>query len=127
LAKDQGVELPSQTPEGLLELVFKEHYEDLPQYLKGFAYTCAVLREEEALERTAFELAEDCLAEGVRYIEVRFAPHLHLKGGLTIDRVLSAVNRGLAPSPRSTTASSLAPCGCSPPASVAITKFCSRY
>ncbi|MEE8525191.1 MAG: adenosine deaminase family protein, partial [Thermoanaerobaculia bacterium] len=30
LARDRGVELPSETPEGLLELVFKESYRDLP-------------------------------------------------------------------------------------------------
>lgn len=95
LARDQQVELPSQTHEGLYELVFKERYRDLTEYLHGFAYTCAVLRNEEALERVAFELAEDCLAEGVCYIEVRFAPHLHIRSGLDITRVLSAVDRGL--------------------------------
>ena len=74
LAKERGVKLPSETPEGLLELVFKEQYRDLPDYLHGFSYTCAVLTDAEALERTAYELAQDCMAEGVRYIEVRFAP-----------------------------------------------------
>lgn len=96
LAKDRGVKLPSETPEGMRELVFRDRYEDLNQYLEGFAYTCSVLRDEEALERTAFELGEDCLAEGVRYIEVRFAPQLHLRPGLDVPRVISAVDRGLA-------------------------------
>lgn len=95
LARERDVKLPSQTPEGLLELVFKEQYRDLPEYLHGFAYTCAVLTDEEALERVAYELAEDCLAEGVRYIEVRFAPQLHVRPGLDIARVLAAVDRGL--------------------------------
>ena len=95
LAKERNVKLPSETPEGLLELVFKEQYRDLPDYLHGFAYTCAVMIDEESLERVAFELAEDCLAEGVRYIEVRFAPQLHVRPGLDIGRVLSAVDRGL--------------------------------
>lgn len=96
LAKDRGVELPSESPEGLRELVFKDRYNDLNEYLRGFAYTCAVLRDEESLERAAFELAEDCLAEGVRYVEVRFAPQLHLQPGLDVPRVISAVDRGLA-------------------------------
>lgn len=95
LARERRVELPSTTPEGLLELVFKEQYRDLPDYLRGFAYTCAVLGDEEALERAAFELAEDCLAEGVRYVEVRFAPQLHVREGLDVAGVLSAVDRGL--------------------------------
>ena len=95
LARERRIELPSEAPEGLLELVFKESYRDLPDYLHGFAYTCAVLTDEEALERVAFELAEDCLAEGVRYVEVRFAPQLHVRPGLDVGRVIAAVDRGL--------------------------------
>ncbi len=95
LARERDVQLPSQTPEGLLEQVFKEQYRDLPDYLHGFQYTCGVLTDEEALERVAFELAEDCLAEGVRYIEVRFAPQLHVRPGLELAQVLAAVDRGL--------------------------------
>lgn len=96
LAREQGVKLPSETPEGLRELVFKDRYDDLTQYLRGFAYTCAVMRDEESLERVAFELAEDNLAEGVRYVEVRFAPQLHLTDDMNVWRVISAVNRGFA-------------------------------
>ncbi|HEX4954191.1 MAG TPA: adenosine deaminase family protein [Thermoanaerobaculia bacterium] len=96
LARERGVELPSNTPEGLLELVFKESYRDLPDYLHGFAYTCAVMTDAEALERVAYELAQDCLAEGVRYIEVRFAPQLHVRPGFDVGQVIAAVDRGLA-------------------------------
>jgi adenosine deaminase len=95
LARERGVKLPSETADGLRALVFKDTYRDLPDYLHGFAYTCGVLTDEEALERTAFELAEDVLAEGVRYLEVRYAPQLHVRPGLDIARVLSAVDRGL--------------------------------
>ncbi|MFN3412369.1 MAG: adenosine deaminase family protein, partial [Exilispira sp.] len=41
LAKQQRIELPSYTKEGLEELVFKKSYNNLDEYLKGFAYTCA--------------------------------------------------------------------------------------
>lgn len=95
LARDRGVELPSETPEGLLELVFKESYRDLPDYLHGFAYTSPVLCDEEALERAAYELAEDNWNEGVRYIEVRFAPQLHIRPDLEIGQILAAVDKGL--------------------------------
>ena len=84
LARERGVKLPSESEEGLRELVFKDSYRDLPDYLHGFAYTCAVLSDEEALERVAYELGCDCLAEGVRYLEVRFAPHLQVRPGLVI-------------------------------------------
>lgn len=95
LAKERGVALPSDNESGLRELVFKPKYRDLPDYLHGFAYTTAVLTDEDALERAAFELGEDCLAEGVRYVEVRFAPQLHVRPGMDIGRVLQAVDRGL--------------------------------
>lgn len=96
LARAGGVDLPSYTPEGLQERVFKETYRDLPDYLQGFAYTCAVLTNEENLERVAYELGQDCLAEGVRYVEVRFAPQQHvIPGRFSVAQVLRAVDRGL--------------------------------
>jgi adenosine deaminase len=96
LARERKVALPSSTEDGLREQVFKTQYRDLPDYLHGFAYTCAVLTDEEALERVAFELGEDCLEEGVRYLEVRFAPQLHVRTGeMDIPRILAAVDRGL--------------------------------
>jgi adenosine deaminase len=79
----------------MLELVFKERYENLTEYLKGFQYTVAVLQDVESLERVAYELMEDNIREGVRYIEVRFAPHLHIRPGLEFRHVLRAVSRGL--------------------------------
>ncbi len=95
LARERDVKLPSYTSEGLFELVFKEHYRDLPDYLHGFAYTSPVLCDEEALERAAFELAEDNLAEGVLYVEVRFAPQLHIRPDLDIGQIIAAIDRGL--------------------------------
>ena len=95
LAKQHRVKLPSYTEDGLLRLVFKDKYANLPEYLKGFAYTCAVMQTAESLERIACELAEDNLAEGVRYIEVRYAPQLHVNDRLNMEEVVSAVCRGL--------------------------------
>lgn len=96
LARDAGLELPSQTPEGLLELVFKERYDDLEDYLRAFSYTSPALCSAEALERAACELGADNLAEGVCYLEVRLAPQLHTGPDLDIAGVLAAVDRGLA-------------------------------
>ena len=106
LAKSHKIELPSYETEGLRELVFKDRYADLGEYLRGFAYTCAVLRDVESIERTAYELAEDNIAEGVRYIEVRFAPQLHVSDELQLHEVVQAVADGLA---RSAKAHNLTP------------------
>ncbi len=95
LARQRRVALPSETEEGLRQTVFRERYRDLAEYLQGFSYLVAVLQDRESLERAAFELAEDCQAEGVRYLEVRFAPQLHVQPGFTMPDVVKAVDQGL--------------------------------
>ncbi len=95
LARQEGVELPSYTVEGLCETVFKDNYEDLEDYLKGFGYTCAVMRTRENIERISYELAVDNQKEGVRYIEVRFAPQLHAGNNMNLLETIQAVHAGL--------------------------------
>ncbi len=56
----------------------------------------AVLQTGPALERAGYELALDNQAEGVRYIEVRFAPQLHQNARLTGIEAMAALDRGLA-------------------------------
>jgi adenosine deaminase len=95
LAREQGVALPSYTEDGLREVVFRPKYANLGEYLEGFRYTVAVLQNREALERAAFELCEDCQAEGVRYVEIRFAPQLHVRPGFDFSDVVRAVDAGI--------------------------------
>jgi adenosine deaminase len=94
LSRQQNVELPAWTPEGLREHVFKDQYQDLNEYLNGFAYTCRVMQDQESLARIARELVEDSIAEGVRYLEVRFAPQLHMSSRMTFEDVMRAVDNG---------------------------------
>jgi len=96
LARENGVELPAYDEKGLRRLVFKSKYASLTEYLKGFMYTTAVLQTGSALERVGYELAQDNQNEGVRYIEVRFAPQLHQNARMSSIDVMAAVNRGLA-------------------------------
>jgi adenosine deaminase len=95
MAKERGVALPSSTEEGMNELVFKDSYRDLNEYLAGFPWTLKVMQDPEGLERAAYELAEDNWAEGVRYLEVRFAPQLHMSTALSFEEVMRAVDRGM--------------------------------
>jgi adenosine deaminase len=95
LAREQGVALPSYEEAGLRELVFKPAYANLSEYLLGFRYTCAVLLTPDAVARVAFEMAEDAIAQGVRYLEVRFAPQLVASTGEACVGALQAVNEGL--------------------------------
>ena len=96
LARENGVKLPAYDEKGLRRLVFKKKYASLTEYLKGFLYTTAVLQTPTALERVGYELAQDNQNEGVRYIEVRFAPQLHQNSRMSSIEVMAALNRGLA-------------------------------
>lgn len=95
LSRQHKVALPSRTPEGLLELVFKRAYRNLPEYLRGFEFTVACLQDAESLERAAYELCMDCRAENVFYAEIRFAPQLHVRGAFRVREVLQAVCKGI--------------------------------
>lgn len=95
ISKKEKLDLPSFTVEGLNEIVFKEKYKSLEEYLTTFAYSCATLQKPEYLERVAYELAIDNQEEGVRYIEVRFAPQLHISEDMNMEQVLCSVNKGL--------------------------------
>lgn len=97
LARETGHhELPTQDPAELARWFHRGAQKgNLPEYLEGFEHTCAVMRTKDALERVSFEFIEDMHQDGVVYAEVRFAPLLHISGGLTQDEVVNAVLAGL--------------------------------
>jgi adenosine deaminase len=68
-------------------------------YIAYFDDAIAVLQTAAALERVAFELGLDSAAENIDYLEVRWAPRLHLRNGLTVANVIGAVLAGLAAAP----------------------------
>src|SRR5215469_8489316 len=78
--------LTGAAPRGRLEL-----------YLEAFQHTVGVMQTRDALQRVAAECAADLADDGVVYAEVRFAPELHLDGGLTLDQVVEAVLEDSAP------------------------------
>lgn len=96
LAREQGVDLGVSTVEGVRQAVGAgAHFGSLVDYLRGFDLTLSVMQEADALERIAFELAEDAHRENVRYMEVRYAPLLHTRRGLKLTTVVEAVLEGL--------------------------------
>lgn len=67
----------------------------LGAYLTYFEPVLDVLQTAEALERVALEAGEDLLDENVIYAEIRFAPQLHTRGGMTPEEAVCSVSRGL--------------------------------
>ena len=98
LARATGYsELPTKDPEQLAKWFHQGTKQgSLAKYLEGFQHTIAVMQTEEALERVAYEQAEDLYKDGVVYFETRFAPVFHTTKGLTHQQVVAAVLKGLA-------------------------------
>lgn len=67
----------------------------LTEYLEKFDLPLLCLQTKEGLRRAAYELVRDVAAEGVCYIEVRFAPMLSTAKGLSCKEVIASVVEGL--------------------------------
>lgn len=80
------------------------HSGSLVRYLEPFAHTVAVMQTPESLHRVARECVEDLAGDNVVYAEVRFAPELHLAGGLSLDEVVDTVLAGFADGERAAAA-----------------------
>lgn len=94
LARKKRVMLPSTDPETLRRHMLVTDARDLEDYLKRFDITVALLQTPEAIERVAYEMVEDGARDNLRYLEVRYCPHLSTHGGLSMDEVVAAERRG---------------------------------
>jgi adenosine deaminase len=94
LATEQGVDLKRP-----LRLTAPEDCPSQAVYITYFDDAIAVLQTARALERAALELAIDSAEDNIDYLEVRWAPRLHLRNGLTVPDVIEAVLAGLAAAP----------------------------
>jgi adenosine deaminase len=96
LGREYGVPLPYSSADELRDYMLVDDAETLEDYLARFEVTIAVLQTAEAIERVAYELCEDAVKDGVRYIEVRNAPILNSRLKLSAAEALEAQLRGLA-------------------------------
>lgn len=94
LAREQGLDLPRP-----LRMVAPDDCPSQAEYISYFDDAIAVLQTASALQRVAFELGIDSAAEHIDYLEVRWAPRLHMRGGLSVPEVIDAVLGGLEAAP----------------------------
>ena len=75
----------------------------LADVLRVFNIPLKVLQTKEALKRASKELVEDLASQGNEYAEIRFAPQLSTREGLSqkevLDAVIEGVKEGLKTSP----------------------------
>ena len=88
--------MPLTLDEAIGRMVGPERCRDQAELLTYFDLPIELLQTAEALDRVAMELVEDLAADGVRYVEIRWAPRLHLARGLSVRGVIEAVIAGVA-------------------------------
>ena len=93
LGEMQGIEVPEgEELEKMLSV--SEGCRDLNEYLEKFDFPLSLLQTEEAIEYAVKSLEDRLTDEGVVYAEIRFAPQLHTRRGLTQDEVVRAAIKG---------------------------------
>jgi adenosine deaminase len=95
LAREQKVKLPVADADELAERMHVTDAHDLVEYLERFKVTLSVMQRPDALERVAYELVEDGVHDGVRYMEIRYSPILHTHKGMPLTETVEAPLRGL--------------------------------
>ncbi len=95
LAGMQGIPIPEKESELLSLLKVDASCRDLNEYLAKFDFPLSLLQTEEAIYEAVFSLAETLSDQGLFYAEIRFAPQLHVKKGLSQKEVIEAAICGL--------------------------------
>lgn len=94
LADIDGVELPTRDHDELKKyLTFHGEERTLTHYLTYFDLPLSVMQTKESVEKSVELMVAGLAKRGMLYAEVRFAPLLHTRRGLTVEEVtLSAIN-----------------------------------
>jgi adenosine deaminase len=95
LARSAKFGLPSTNPETLRNYMRVDDATSLEDYIRRFDITIPLLQTPDAIERVAYEMMEDAARDNVRYIEVRYCPHLSRSQGMTMNDVMESELRGL--------------------------------
>lgn len=96
LAKEQNVKLITTNLEELKKiLTAPADCPDLVTYLQCFDAPLEVMQYPYAITRIFFEACEDAVKDGIKYLELRFAPALHTRRGLSYSQILEAAVDGI--------------------------------
>ena len=89
LAKQQNLNLSLEKIKE--RAICKNDCSSLTEYLKCFELPLSLLQTEDALMQATFHVMERLDRQNICYAEIRFAPQLHMRRGLSIDGAISAV------------------------------------
>ena len=95
LAGSAGIPLPAGEQELSARLRVEDDCKSLAEYLCHFDIPVACLCSEQNLRRAALDVMRQAAEENVVYMEVRFAPLLCVRPGLSCEQVIESVVRGM--------------------------------
>lgn len=97
IAHREGVEMPVDTLEEFYAWLKKtSECSSVPEYLERFDLPLQIMQTEENIAEITAALIDDLAAKGYGYAEIRYAPQLHCRKGLTQRDAVEAVLRGRA-------------------------------
>jgi adenosine deaminase len=88
LARKRGIALPERPD--------LYAFADLVDFLSVYSGVSAALREADDFRRVTYEMLASCAANGSRYVEFFFSPHVHLAEGVGYDVQLDGILAGMA-------------------------------
>ncbi|MDQ3938445.1 MAG: adenosine deaminase [Chloroflexota bacterium] len=94
LARERGLDEGMDLAAVAARLRAPDQCRDQAELLEAFQLPIRLLQDREALERVTHELVEDAASDGTRYVEIRWAPALHVAGGLDLRQSIAAVVGG---------------------------------
>lgn len=95
LAKMQGIAIPESDSE--LETIMRvpDSCSSLHEFLLRFAFPCSLLMTYDGLKKATMNLLAELKEQGVMYAELRFAPYILTKEGMTQEEATLAVIDGM--------------------------------
>ncbi|MBA3852260.1 MAG: adenosine deaminase [Chloroflexi bacterium] len=102
LARARGIDEGLDVAAMRARLTAPERTTDQAELLRAFDLPVRLLQDVTSLERAARELVDDVALDGTRYVEIRWAPGLHVAGGLPLSEGIGAVVAGAEAGARAT-------------------------
>lgn len=94
LAAMQNISIAGDDSVLLSKLQVSKGCRDLNEYLEKFDFPLTLMQTSLALEESIYALLKEQKEQGLIYSEIRFAPQLHIKNGLSQKEVVEAVLKG---------------------------------
>ena len=91
LAAQFGVDAPVTWDAMFEALVAPPHPGSQAELLKSFELPLQLMQFPEALTRITTDLVEDKAADNVRYMELKWAPAVHMQAGMSLDEIIESV------------------------------------